>query len=222
MTTAEQLKSYGFKPKERAIAKASGETTYFTGRPCKHGHISQRQTFSGTCVECSKLIQKKHADKRIANNPNWYKENYAKNPERQKQKSAQYRIQNPEKVRKSYLASMRKRKPQKAAAEMARQAKKLQATPPWLTKEDLKQIDAIYVFAKETTSLAGFDCSVDHIVPLRGKEVCGLHVPWNLRVVSRSYNSKKHNNLDNAIFFAPSQKGGILVHESALPWNWRK
>ena len=222
MATTQQLQTWAFKPQERAVAKAAGETTYFTGRPCKHGHISLRQTLSGTCVECSKLIQKKHADKRIVNNPNWYKENYAKNAEMHKQKSAQYRAQNPEKVRECYLASMRKRKPQKAAAEMARQAKKLQATPPWLTKEDLKQIDAIYVCAKETASFAGFDCSVDHIVPLRGKEVCGLHVPWNLRVVSRSYNSKKHNNLDNAIFFAPSQKGGILVHESALPWNWRK
>lgn len=222
MTMPKQLQSYGFQPKERAVAKAAGQTTYFTGRPCKHGHISQRQTFSGTCLECSKLIQKKHADKRIADNPNWYKENYAKNPDAHKQKTAQYRTKNPDKVRECYLSSMRKRKPQKAAAEMARQAKKLQATPPWLNKEDLKQIDAIYVCAKETTNLAGFDCSVDHIVPLRGKDVCGLHVPWNLRVVSRSYNSKKHNKLDEAIFFAPSQKGGVLVHNSALPWNWRK
>ena len=222
MTTPKQLQSYGFQPKERAVAKAAGQTTYFTGRPCKHGHVDFRCTASGTCIECSKLVQKRNLQKRLELNPNWYKENYAKNPESHKQRAANYRVKNPEKVRESYLSSMRKRKPQKAAAEMARQAKKIQATPPWLTKEDLNQIDAIYVCAKETTNLAGFDCSVDHIVPLRGKDICGLHVPWNLRVVSRSYNSKKHNNLDEAIFFAPSQKGGILVHNSALPWNWRK
>jgi 5-methylcytosine-specific restriction endonuclease McrA len=117
---------------------------------------------------------------------------------------------------------MRKRKPQKAASEMARQAAKLNATPRWITKEDFKEMEAVYIAARKTTLLAGFNCHVDHIVPLKGKEVCGLHVPWNLRVVSQSYNSQKNNNLDEGVFFGPSQNGGVLIHKSALPWNWRK
>lgn len=222
MTAPTQLQPWAYQPQERAAALEAGLTQYFTGRPCKHGHVAMRSSSSGTCVECAKKHQKKNLEKRLQKNSNWYRDNYAKNPEKQKQKSALYRANNPEKTRQSYLASMRKRKPQKAAAERARQAAKLHATPHWLTKNDWKQMDAVYIAAKQTSLMAGFNCHVDHIVPLKGKDVCGLHVPWNLRVVSQSYNSKKKNNLDESVFFAPSLSGGILVHSSALPWNWRK
>ncbi len=222
MTTPKQLQPWVFKPQERAAAKAAGETTYFTGRPCKNGHVEPRHTSNGNCVECAKAMQKKTTTKRLLNNPDWYKQKYAENPEYHRQKSAKYRAENPEKSRESYLNSMRKRKPQKAANERARHARKLRATPPWLSKEHWKQMEKVYIAARETSILAGFDCHVDHIVPLVGKNVCGLHVPWNLRIVSRSYNSQKRNNLDDGVFFAPSLSGGILVHSSALPWNWRK
>jgi hypothetical protein len=217
-----QLRTNGFQPQERAFAKAAGQTTYFTGRPCKHGHIAQRLTLNGGCLECTKRIQRQTVERRLLANPNWYAEKYAKNPKHYKDKAAKYRKNNPEKVKLTQITANQKRKPLKAAAERARQAAKLHATPSWLTKEDWKQMDAVYTAAKQTTLLAGFNCHVDHIVPLNGKDVCGLHVPWNLRVVSQSYNSKKHNNLDEAIFFVPSKSGGVLVHESALPWNWRK
>jgi hypothetical protein len=218
----EQLKPWAYKPQERSAALEYGLTQYFTGRPCKHGHIAMRSSSSGTCIECAKKHQKQNLKKRLSQNPDWYKNNYAKNPEKHKQKAAAYREKNPEKTRQSYLASMRKRKPQKAAAERARQAAKLHATPHWLTQSDWERMDATYIAAQQTSMLAGFNCHVDHIVPLKGKNVCGLHVPWNLRVVSQSYNSKKKNNLDESVFFGPSQQGGVLVHESALPWNWRK
>lgn len=222
MTPPKKFRPWAFQPQERAFAKAAGETTYFTGRPCKHGHVALRCTASGSCVECAKIIQKRTLQKRLKLNPNWYAENYAKNPERYKAIAAKYRANNPEKVKITTLKSIQKRKPLKAAAERARQAAKLKATPPWLTKEDWLQMDAVYFAANQTSKLAGFKCHVDHIVPLQGKSVCGLHVPWNLRVVSQSYNSKKRNSLDEAVFFGPSSMGGVLVHSSALPWNWIK
>jgi hypothetical protein len=220
MSAPKQLQSYGFQPKERAAAKAAGEVTYFTGRPCKHGHVAQRQTDSGTCLECCKRIQRQNLDRRLAKNPNWYKDTYAKNPDKQKQKSAEYRARNPEKVRQSYLASMRKRKPQKAAAEMQRLASKLSATPKWLSKQELTWIQDYYLAARAHKESLGIVLSVDHIVPLRGKTVCGLHVPWNLCLRTKSDNSKKNNKLTLDAYL-PKQRG-ILVAESALPWNLKK
>lgn len=67
------------------------------------------------------------------------------------------------------------------------------ATPPWLTKEQREQIKHIYLQARVMTKLTGTKYVVDHIIPLRGKNVCGLHVPWNLEVMTHEANCKKSN-----------------------------
>jgi hypothetical protein len=41
---------------EYQVALANGSPTYFTGKPCKHGHIAQRRTSTQNCVQCSKEI----------------------------------------------------------------------------------------------------------------------------------------------------------------------
>lgn len=76
-----------------------------------------------------------------------------------------------------------------------RRAAKLQATPPWLTKDQLKEIKAYYVLAKELQWLSEELLEVDHVVPLQGENVSGLHVPWNLQILPRSLNGKKSNKL---------------------------
>lgn len=68
-------------------------------------------------------------------------------------------------------------------------------TPPWLTKEHKQEILSFYKTAKELQTITGVDYHVDHIVPLCGKTVCGLHVPWNLQVIEGSINLSKSNLL---------------------------
>jgi hypothetical protein len=39
----------------RASARAAGQTFYFTGKPCKHGHVAKRYSHNGECVVCARL-----------------------------------------------------------------------------------------------------------------------------------------------------------------------
>ena len=83
--------------------------------------------------------------------------------------------------------------PSKAAARYAkRRASQKSATPPWV---DIKLLQEKYAIARRKTIESGSPWEVDHIVPLNGVGVCGLHVPWNLQVIPAHENRKKRNNL---------------------------
>lgn len=110
------------------------------------------------------------------------------NRERSNEIKRRYAKNNPGKV----AASKRKWSKANSKKELAKcrkyQASKKNATPAWLTKEQIKEMQDIYVNCPE-----GYE--VDHIVPLQGREVKGLHVPWNLRYMRISDNRKKSNKL---------------------------
>ena len=79
--------------------------------------------------------------------------------------------------------------------EAMRRARKMQATPPWLNDGHKEEIQLTYSLAKECELLTGDQYHVDHIVPLQGENVCGLHVPWNLQVLPADVNLKKSNSV---------------------------
>jgi len=66
-------------------------------------------------------------------------------------------------------------------------------TPAWLSKDDLWLIKEVYKLAAQRTELFGFQWDVDHIVPLQGTTVSGMHVPWNLQVIPATDNIRKKN-----------------------------
>jgi hypothetical protein len=65
--------------------------------------------------------------------------------------------------------------------------------PRWLTVDDRIAIRRVYEEADRLTIETGILHHVDHIVPLRGKTVSGLHVPWNLRALPAAENLSKGN-----------------------------
>jgi hypothetical protein len=67
------------------------------------------------------------------------------------------------------------------------------AAPPWLTREHWQAIAEMYEEARRLTDDTGIKHVVDHVWPLRGKHSCGLHVPWNLRVILHATNARKGN-----------------------------
>lgn len=67
------------------------------------------------------------------------------------------------------------------------------ATPSWLTETQKGQTEHMYFMSREAYLMTGEQYHVDHIIPLRGETVCGLHVPWNLQVLPSDLNLKKSN-----------------------------
>lgn len=114
----------------------------------------------------------KNREKMINNSREWA--NSEKNKIKKRINSNNYRRKNEEKC-KYYCA--------------ARRARKKNATPKWLNLEQLRMIKLIYAICPK-----GFE--VDHIVPLKGKNVCGLHVPWNLQYLTKEENLKKGNKVE--------------------------
>lgn len=77
---------------------------------------------------------------------------------------------------------------QKTAKAAARRAAKLCAFPQWADKQAIREV---YVLRDDLTEVLGVVHHVDHIVPLRGRGVCGLHVAANLQVVTKAENLAK-------------------------------
>lgn len=128
-------------------------------------------------------------------NPNLNKEYHARNRDKRNAQSAAYRTANPEKM-KQLDRAYRQNNPDKNAAKAAKaRADRAQATPPWLTKEHLKEIESFYATAKALEQAFGGKYDVDHIYPVKGATCCGLHVPWNLQVLPASKNREKSNKL---------------------------
>ncbi len=106
------------------------------------------------------------------------------------ERTKKWQAANPDKVRQHAKAS-RQRSPEKQAAKTQRRnAAKLRAIPTWA---DMIAIERHYANARYLTDVTGHLHHVDHIIPLRGKTVCGLHVENNLRAIPHFLNTRKGN-----------------------------
>lgn len=187
-------------PTTRTEAKKTGNKYYFTGQPCKHGHIAPRKT-KGACVECLKVEWAKGNETRAEYfkqynqseagqkaKRDYYDRNKeaviaranARPAEERTKHREKYKAQNPELYK--ALTSVRKRRHKNA-------------TPPWITAEQKLAIRQLYLQAQKLTKITKERYVVDHIVPLISPDVCGLHVPWNLRVITQEENLQKSNKL---------------------------
>lgn len=120
---------------------------------------------------------------------------YALNSEKAKTNMKEWHKKHPEWI-KAHSAKMRKKHAAKKLADMAkRRHLKDSRTPKWLSKADLKEIISFYTLAKDIAWLSNEPLHVDHIIPLRGKNVSGLHVPWNLQILPRTMNLEKGNKV---------------------------
>lgn len=111
-------------------------------------------------------------------------------------KDRQYYLDNKGRIAAQRREYRKAKAPQLAADNRKRQAAKLQRTPAWLTADDLWLIREAYELARLRTELFGFPWHVDHIYPLQGRRVSGLHVPTNLQVIPGVENCRKNNSFE--------------------------
>jgi hypothetical protein len=142
-------------------------------------HIQQYNVSEGR-----RKISREYQRKSRSENPEYHKKQLRKSRSKHKEKRYQeqviWRSNNPEKVR-FYNASRKKTR--------------LRATPKWLTKDHKTFMEIQYQMAKLLSERLGFEHHVDHIHPLQGENVCGLHVPWNMQVIPAADNIRKSNKL---------------------------
>lgn len=118
------------------------------------------------------------------------KEYYTKNKEHVIKKSKKYAENNKKKVT-SYKYKYRKNNKGIYNHYLAkRRSTKLKATPQWA---DLGKIKVLYEKAQELSEVLGVKMTVDHVIPLQGNNICGLHIWENLQLLEASENFKKSN-----------------------------
>ena len=157
------------KETERAYNRAY----YLSNRERILANVRKWQSKNVDSVALYKLkSRKKNKDKERLN----ALERYRNDPSRWRDAKLRWEKKNPERTR-WYVA--------------ARRARKRRASPPWLIDEDHNQMRSIYIQAVER------GLTVDHIIPLRGVTVCGLHVPWNLQLLTKTENCRKNNRLSD-------------------------
>jgi hypothetical protein len=105
---------------------------------------------------------------------------YAKHTAKQKARVQKWKRENPAKTNENTAK---------------RRAARVKRTPAWLTEDQRRQMRRMYEEAARRTRETGVKWQVDHIIPLLGKTVCGLHVPENLQLLTATENQKKGNKI---------------------------
>lgn len=190
--------------RSRADAKAAGEKRYFTGQPCKFGHLEERWVSDGGCLACKRITRRQQYLKNPERDKKWQQDNRekcrqacrkyrVKHPDRAREQSRQWALRNPEKRRAAQQDWWKENKHRAISYSAKRRAVQRGAQ-----LGDRKEYIEFVRWAKTTPNLRCSYCNevvpperrdIDHVIPLsRG----GADSVDNLCVACLSCNRQKH------------------------------
>ena len=169
---------------------------------CNNCQAETERNAHGRCRICARAASaryhSKRAKERNAYNKEWRQQNAERvsaqkkaryDRERNNEQMRAYRRKNPEKIKVIQQRSYRNNPGLYISHAIKRAARMVKQTPAWANQD---AINAIYRQCREFRD-AGIDCEVDHIYPLKGKLVSGLHCEANLQIISTFENRSKSN-----------------------------
>lgn len=194
----------------RKDASALGLKWYFTGKPCSHGHISERQTSNGSCRECMRKRYDENIEKMRAYSRSRYHTDHEKElrEQRKERKNESRRVtyhKNPDKKR-AYMREQYRRDPTIWKYHAKIRKSRLKGSEGKYTIQDVKNIrDA----QNDKCGYCGIKLKggghIDHITPLSKG---GTNWPRNLQLLCVSCNCSK--KATDQIEYAQKRLGKLL------------
>ena len=199
----------------REEAKEQGLVRYFTGVPCKRGHISERKVSTGDCLACgravhlersktdSEYVQKNRENSRRQRRERkpWYVKACATaNHHRMIMRNATHASRTIKKAQTEWWENPDQAlidREKKNEWAVLRRRRIEQSTPHWVNK---KHIHKLIQHARVLTEQTGIEHEVDHYYPVSGATVCGLTVPWNLQVITQQENRAKSKKMPEEFY----------------------
>ena len=188
-------------------ARQTGEAWVNRGKPCKHGHLAPYNIRHSYCRQCLYEQQNRYeVSDRGRDVQREAQKRYSASKKgrafEQEYMHAYYQREDVKEAARQFARDYYQRPEVKArwkAMDAERRALEHSATPPWLTDDHRGEIKAIYSAANRREAETGIPHHVDHIIPLKHPDVCGLHVHWNLRVLTATENLSKSNSFDGTL-----------------------
>ena len=196
----------------RSTAKKHGFRHYFPGICCPNGHSDLRLTSNKKCIAChreraamarskpgakearSEYDRKRWAKLKAEIGPR-NKARYEKNKESINKKKKDYYAKNRGRLAAARQLWAKENKARILHLNALRKIRVKRATPFWA---DRARILDVYRLAERLTLETGILHHVDHVVPIAGKDVCGLHVHYNLQPLPWGDNIRKRNSFIDA------------------------
>jgi len=160
---------------------------------CFNKNARSPDSYRPDCKECRRGIQRqfyqKNKDREKERNRNWY----YRNKEKRLSSNKKWQADNKTNVKLSKTKYRQNNKEKISFYKAKRRAIELNALPMWVSKEEMVLIKQVYIKARKMSKQDGIQYHVDHIFPLQGNNVCGLHTLNNLQILTASENIRKKN-----------------------------